>query len=721
MKRLEMPRHRRLWVGALLGLAIAAGGPAAPPKGPILAGASVTDVTPTDLPVIVNGGFLSKTAAKVTSPLSVRWLVLGAGDDRVAIGVLDTCVIPTDLATRIKRRGHELTGIPEGHISISATHTHSAPSLMRILGTDPDPRYPAFVFPRILDGLSRAAKNMVSARVGWTSVNAPSHTHTRVWIRRPDKMLQDPFGELTVRANMHPGYQNPDTVGPAGPSDPAMTLLAVQGLDGRPIAVLANYAMHYFGDAPISADYYGLFCEKLARQIGDGQCPEGFVAIISQGFSGDQHWMDYGSPKPSITIDAYAGEVAGIAYGAYRRIEYRDRVPIKAAAKTLRLRTRQPDAKRVAWAKAIVAGMGDRAPKSQPEVYAREQLWLLENPERDVPLQAFRVGDLGITMTPCEVFAISSLKLKAQSPFSATMNIELANGEEGYIPPKELHPLGGYNTWACRSAGLEVDAESKIVDGLLGLLENVAGTNRRQPHVAKGPCAEAILAEKPLAYWRLEEFDGPLANDAAGSSLKASYQTGVALYLDGPASGAFSGAGAINRAPHLAGGSIVAETTGLEKGYSIEFWFWNGLPADARPITACLFSSDGRESLHIGGNSGNSGRLVFRAGDTSLEGQTPLALRQWHHVAIVRQAAQVAIHLDGREHPEISAKTPAPLSAPGRFYFGGRPGTPDTLEGKIDEIALYDRPLAPGAIRTHFELATRASVAASTNQRKGIP
>jgi hypothetical protein len=38
-------------------------------------------------------------------------------------------------------------------------------------------------------------------------------------------MLLDPFGNRTVRANMHPGYQNPDVVGPSGPVDPDLTVL----------------------------------------------------------------------------------------------------------------------------------------------------------------------------------------------------------------------------------------------------------------------------------------------------------------------------------------------------------------------------------------------------------------------------------------------------------------------------------------------------------------
>ncbi len=66
------------------------------------------------------------------------------------------------------------------------------------------------------------------------------------------------------------------------------------------------------------------------------------------------------------------------------------------------------------------------------------------------------------------------------------MNIELANGSEGYIPPPEQHALGGYTTWPARTAGLEVQAEPKIVAAVLGLLEQVAGKPRRALRLTHG-------------------------------------------------------------------------------------------------------------------------------------------------------------------------------------------------------------------------------------------
>ena len=48
--------------------------------------------------------------------------------------------------------------------------------------------------------------------------------------------------------------------------------------------------------------------------------------------------------------------------------------------------------------------------------------------------------------------------------------IELANGYGGYLPPREQHELGGYETWPARSSFLEPDAESKIRGEALRLL-----------------------------------------------------------------------------------------------------------------------------------------------------------------------------------------------------------------------------------------------------------
>jgi hypothetical protein len=241
--------------------------------------------------------------------------------------------------------------------------------------------------------------------------------------------------------------------------------------------------MHYFGADQFSADYFGDFAREIEQRLGPEKrqaeaAP--FVAIMSQGTSGDLHWMDYSRPqKPNYPREQYARELAELTVAALPRVEYRNDVSLAAAVTELPLRRRVPDEARLAWARELNDARGENRPGTLPQVYAEQAVWLAENPEANLLLQVLRIGELGIAAIPNEVYGITGLKLKAQSPLKSLVNMELANGAEGYIPPPEQHRLGGYTTWPARTAGLEVEAEPKIVGALLKLLEDVSGKQRR--------------------------------------------------------------------------------------------------------------------------------------------------------------------------------------------------------------------------------------------------
>lgn len=668
------------------------------------AGAHAVDITPQTFPIITSGGFLAAKAEKLAGTLHARTVALDDGDGRVVIAVVDSLMMPRELLDRAKEAASRSTGIPASRMLISATHSHSAPPIMGALGTDINTEYAAFVERRVVEAIEGAVRKLAPARAGWTVVDAPDYTHCRRWILRSDKMRKDPFGELTVRAHMHPGYQNPDFVGPSGPVDPGLSVLSLRSPEGRPIALLANYSMHYVGAGGrvVSPDYYGPFVENLEHLVGRRDAGPPFVAMMSQGTSGDQHWMDYSLPRKDVSIPAYAAAIAKIVLDAYQRIEYRDWVPVRMAETTLRLNRRVPGPERLAWARQIYARMGGAPPRNQEEVYAREQVLLDAEPERELKLQALRIGDLGIAAIPDEVFGITGLKIKAQSPLRPTFNVELANGAEGYIPPPEQHKLGGYTTWPARTAALEVNAEPKIVEAVLRLLEKVSGKPRRAIVDTHGAYAKAVLADKPLAYWRCNEFRGPTAADATGHKNLASYEDGIAFYLDGPSSASFSGS-QINRAPHLAGGRMKASPPGLRDRYSVEMWFYNGLPPDARAVTGHLFSI-GTDRLSIGGTERAPGRLVFAGGNVRLEGTREIGLRTWNHVVFVRDGARVAVYLNGKHRPDITGTAAASGTQSG-LLIGGTEDRSANFEGRIDEVAVYGRALASSAVVKHFNVS----------------
>jgi putative membrane-bound dehydrogenase-like protein len=697
------------------------------------AGAAIVDISPTSYPVIVNAMFTERSGSKTVDPLTVRAVVLDNSETRLAIAVVDTCMMPRDLIDRAKRSAAKTTGIPAERMMISATHTHSAPAAMGCLGSRADTNYAAFLPGRIAEAIENANAELRPARIGWGVAEDWDHTFNRRWIRRPDRMIEDPFGMRSVRAHMHPGHESGDVTGPSGPVDPALSIIAIETVAGKPLALLANYSQHYYGSPLLSSDYFGRFAAHMGTLLGATNAAAGFVGIMSQGTSGDLMWMDYGAPKKDVGYDAYARQIAERVRQAYLRISFTNWVELKLAERKLALEYRAPNEQRLDWARKVAAGLGEKLPQHLPEIYALEAIYLHERPRTELILQALRIGDVGLTAIPNEVYALTGLKLKAQSPLQPCINIELANGAEGYIPPPEQHKLGGYTTWPARTAGLETGAEPKIVETLLSLLEEVAKKPRRKVAPGQSLYSKMVLTAAPMAYWRFEEMVIPTAHDTSGNGNLGQFEDGIALYLPGVASGSgispnaqltssnFSAAGEINRAVHFAGGRMSAKLPKLGETYSVEMWFWNGLPNDARPVAGYMFSRGTNEDaqangdhLGIGGSyqAGMAGKLIFSNGnklDEVLVGTAVLQPKTWHHVALVREENKVTVYLDG--HVEITGAAARSLqpNVP-ELFIGGRNDNFSNFEGKLDEVAVYDRALSPTEVKEHVTVAgTRLS------------
>ena len=707
------PRRRVGLPGALAFVLMGATG--LPAAAELKVGAAITDVSPPQFPVLVNGGFLSRTASEIRTPVQARAIVVDDGQERIAIVVVDSCMMPRPLLDDAKRLAARRTEIAADRMLISATHTHSAPSCMGALGTDADPAYVSFLREKLAEAIATAERHLEPAVVGWGAAPADKFTAIRRWIRRSDRVDNDPFGNPTVRANMHAANRPDDVTGPSGPEDPELSVISFRSADGRPLAALVNFSMHYFGDQPISADYFGLFCGHLERHFSGGQVSDDpvsdgpvsevrpdrppFVAVMSHGCSGDIWRRDYAIPPEQRwdpSIDEYSRELADVAIDAVASIADHADADLAMAERRMRLRYRVPDRQRLQWAERIVEAMGDRLPENSEEVMAREQLILHQWQDTEIVVQAVRIGEIAIATTPNETYALTGLKLKAQSPLPQTMVIELANGGDGYIPPPEQHVLGGYNTWAARSAGLEVLAEPKIVAAAAELLEQVSGKGRRIPRPELGPAGRRLVADSPLAYWRLDDFAGPIATDHGGQGRHAVYEPGVVFFLDGDDRDDWGSPGETNRAAHFAGGRLLARLDSLGTEYSVSFSFWNGVPVDGRETTGWLFSRDhpdgfSRHGDHLGisGTDGRPGRLMFRRGQNPpLIGHTDVGRWRWNRVTLTRRGDQVQVFLNDQPTPEIRWTDTDPPPEMPTLFFGGRSDRIDGFEGRLDEIVV---------------------------------
>jgi hypothetical protein len=445
----------------------------------LLAGAARSCITPT-LGCHICGYFSDRIAQDVHDDLYAKALVLDNGEESLAIVVCDLIALYKEDAEIAKERASRLTGIPPDHILVACTHTHFGPASVPALGTPRDEAFVENAMERVGDAVKLAQNRLVEAELGVATSTCPGECFNRRWRMR----------DGSVR--MNPGYENPDALEPAGPTDPEVVVLAVRDLERQPIALLANYALHYVGGPyplSISADYFGYFDRALQRLAG-----REFVAIMANGCCGDINNCDFSRPEPEMPHPFFQAErvgnvLAGVAYAAWqglRGFEY-DRAPaLSVVTEVIPFRRRMPTPEQLESARLLLQEnehkLANASPDAEPEefrrlIYARELLLVAQEPlERPTPVMGMRIGKLGIVGLPGEIFVEYGLQIKARSPFRPTMVVELANDYVGYCPTDRALAEGSYETELARSAKAAPGTERQMVEAALRALGQLAAS-----------------------------------------------------------------------------------------------------------------------------------------------------------------------------------------------------------------------------------------------------
>ncbi|QEG01826.1 Neutral/alkaline non-lysosomal ceramidase [Stieleria maiorica] len=446
------------------------------------AGAATSNITP-PLGELIVGGWEPTPAQHIHDELHARCLVLDDGKTTLAIVLCDNVGIPHDVFDAAKAQVHQATGIPIENMLMASTHTHSATTARgesKVIQQSELTDYQKFLAGRIADGIRRALNHLEPAKIGWGGVDEPSEVFNRRWFVTDPQLAANPFGGVDqVRMNPPRGHAALDR--PAGPVDPEVSFVSVQSRDGRPIALLANYSLHYVGGVPrndVSADYFGYFARAIKQRLGANETTPAFVGMLSNGTSGDVNNIDFRNKTPKRyasyeKMQEVANKIADRVYDAHTGIQFHDWVKLSAASTPLTLKVRQPtQAMRDYFAEL------EKQPESSPRhrreaIYARRIANLDEAPETvDIQLQTLRIGDLGIAAIPFETFTETGLELKAKAPTGDMFTIELANGSFGYLPTPRQHRYGGYETWLGTN-NVQEDASEKIVETLLKLFDSM--------------------------------------------------------------------------------------------------------------------------------------------------------------------------------------------------------------------------------------------------------
>ncbi len=268
-----------------------------------------------------------------------------------------------------------------------------------------------------------------------------------------------------------------------------------------------------------------------------------------------------------------------------------------------------------------------------------------------------------------------------------------------------------------------------------------------------GPYSDAVLNSGPLAYYRLDETELPTAfNSGSGTGIDGTYLrlgtgTGAGnIGQLGPRNGDLAGVFAIdgfeadNRAVHFDAPVVDANPATNFPVVTVPDSLNNPLDiTGALTLEAWIFrdpqaaggNNEGIVGKYWGSTFGNqrsyvlfydprTDNLGFTLSDTGLNvnayaltnttGNVPLG--QWTHVAATYEpSTRMALYINGEIVAERLGGPGIPASifnSEADLWIGKQFSTAQNVgfEGKIDEVAIYDRALSAAEIAAHFDAAT---------------
>jgi hypothetical protein len=413
-------------------------------QGTIHVGVARVDVTPAE-PIRMTGYAVRKTPSEgVEQKLWAKALVVEDESRTSALLItLDNCGVAEDFYKELMRRLEKSAGLKQEQIALALSHTHTGPCTKNwapnIFVQDIKPeeqavidRYTAGLLGKLEEVAVAALKDRKPGKLSWTQ------------------------GKVEFAKNRR-------TEG--GPVDHALPVLIASDTQGKPRAIVANYACHCTtlggNFNKVCGDWAGYAQEEIERQH------PGAMSLVTIGCGADSNPHPRGGPDAGLALAKKHG--AELATEVNRLLKG-ELTPIKAA---LKARSREielpfaPHFTREQWE--------ERAKKTDVIGYhAKKNLARLDRGEKlptklYYPIVTWSFGDeLTMVFLPGEVVVDFALRLKKEMEGRPLWITGYANYVPCYIPSRRILTEGGYEAeyslwYYDRPARLSTETEDLIV------------------------------------------------------------------------------------------------------------------------------------------------------------------------------------------------------------------------------------------------------------------
>lgn len=416
----------------------------------LIAGLARRDISPREGVDLGGYPYFVRFNEGVHDPLWANALYLANEGAELLILATDLFWLTRAQADRVIARIAAASQLSPAAISLSCSHSHSAPWMNDLFGTENaeggyrasiDESYTEFVIEQLAETGLAALRRTFPAQVALTK----------------------------TRCGRAEGVGGNRRAPETGPVDDELPLLLLRDAGGTLRAVYTKYALHptilHGENRLVSADYPG----AIRRHIQAAH--PGAAFLFSLGAAGDQSPRYYRRGQDFAEVERFGRVIAERILAATEGAQYRSELVLKARAADFepvlkyypapdeveaRLRALREEERRLiaagaGYTECQTANLWVLGAECDLKNARLQAEGLLEARCRDCApftLKAFRIGEAVFLYLPGEIFVDFALEIKARSPYPDTHVITLANGTlPGYCVTEEALAEGGYEPW----------------------------------------------------------------------------------------------------------------------------------------------------------------------------------------------------------------------------------------------------------------------------------
>lgn len=370
-------------------------------------------------------------------------LALKDGDNTILLFSQDLLRSTPTWVQEVRKQINEKLGIPEDHIMICATHTHSGPdttSSLESIG-----KYKTLYIKQMVKAAEKAVADLAPATLSGTKTEADLN-YIRHYKMNDGTYAGSNFGDWSSGIVDH-----------VRENDPEMRLVKLEREGDKKDILMINWQVHPCNTGgvtktDISADYIAPMRDKVEAETDLqtiyflGACGDlGANSLMSSDHHGLEH-QEYGEAVAQHVIDALPN-LQAISGSGIQASQVIYEGAVNHDDEHLGVEARQ--------VKDVYDKLGKDPATELAHSLGISSVYhasaILARPSRPatttMEINAIRIADIGFITAPIEMFSDHGKYIRANSPFDITIIATNSNDAKSYIPTADAYDYGCYESY----------------------------------------------------------------------------------------------------------------------------------------------------------------------------------------------------------------------------------------------------------------------------------